>query len=105
MAAPTLKSGLTATPPTFALKGAHNSLFMVMNRLGANPASGRLLRGLTPYLDEQGASHVFLFTERRRREPWGADPEQRVTYQELVHWARAPDGGVYHGVATTTKLI
>ena len=100
MALPSAKAGFSATPPTFAVKGAHNSLLLEMPGLGLNPASGRLLRGLTPFLDDQGASHVFLLTQRRRREPWSAEPEQVVSYQELLHWKRGPDGGTYRGVTT-----
>lgn len=98
MPSPLAKPGLTATPPAEAVRGPQNSLFLHMPGLGANPPAGRLLRGLTPYLDEQGAAHVFLFTERRRREPWSAHPEQVVPYQEVVHWARGEHGGVYRGV-------
>lgn len=98
MAAPSAKSGLTVTPPTFAIKGAHNSLLLEMTGLGQHPTSGRLLRGLTPYLDEQGAKHVLLLTGRKRREPWSQQADQVVHYQELVHWERAADGGVYRGV-------
>jgi len=98
MASPSSKSGLSASPPTFSVKGAHNSLLLEMTGLGQQPASGRLLRGLTPYLDEQGAAHVFLLTERKRREPWAEDPKTVVAYQELVHWERGKAGGIYRGV-------
>jgi hypothetical protein len=105
MAASTAKPGLSATPPTFAVKGAHNSILLEMTGLGQHPASGRLLRGLTPYLDEQAATQVFLLTERRRREPWGAQPAKLVTYQEIVHWERAADGGVYRGVCSVGRQL
>ena len=104
MASSLAKSGLSATPPAFAVKGAHNSLLLEMPGLGRNPPSGRLLRGLTPYLDEQGADHVFLLTERRRREEWN-DGDRVVSYQELVHWERGADGGVYRGVCTKNELL
>jgi hypothetical protein len=105
MASPLAKAGLSATPPTFAVKGAHNSLLLEMPGLGKDPASGRLLRGLTPYLDEQGADHVFLLTERRRREEWNAETDSVVSYQELVHWQRGKQGGVYRGVCSKDELI
>ncbi|HEX7927042.1 MAG TPA: hypothetical protein VF678_05575 [bacterium] len=98
MAVPSGKHSVTASSPTEAIKGDHQSLLMIMTGLGDKPASGRLLRGLTPYLDEQGAEHVILLTERRRREPWSAS-EEVVLYQEVVHWARNADGGVYRGTA------
>ncbi|HKI97945.1 MAG TPA: hypothetical protein VKB51_05675 [bacterium] len=105
MAAPSAKSGLSATPPTFAIKGAHNSILLEMTGLGQNPPSGRLLRGLSPYLDEQEATHVFLLTERRRREPWSLQPDKLVTYQEIVHWARGPEGESYRGVVSSTNRL
>ncbi len=98
MAAPSAKTGLMATPPTFAIKGAHNSILLEMTGLGRNPASGRLLRGLTPYLDAHAATHIFLLTERRGREAWSLEPGRLVPYQELVHWERGPKGGIYRGV-------
>ena len=105
MATSLAKAGLSATPPTFAVKGAHNSLLLEMPGLGQNPASGRLLRGLTPYLDAQGADHVFLLTERRRREEWNNGDDSVVSYQELVHWRRGADGGVYRGVCSKGELL
>ena len=105
MAAPSAKSGLTATPPTFAVRGAHNSILLEMTGLGQNPPSGRLLRGLAPYLDEQNASHAFLLTERRRRETWSVQPDKLVTYQELVHWERRADGGVYRGACAQGRPL
>jgi hypothetical protein len=105
MAAPSAKSGLSATPPAFAVWGAHDSMLLEMTGLGVSPASGRLLRGLTPYLEEQGAKHVFLLTERRRREPWSAEPDKLVRYQEIVHWDRGPDGGTYRGVCTQSTPL
>ena len=92
MASSLAKSGLSATPPTFAVKGAHNSLLLEMPGLGRNPPSGRLLRGLTPYLDEQGADHVFLLTERRRREDWNDGGDSVVSYQALVQWRAGAAG-------------
>ena len=83
--------------PADAVQGDHNSLFLSLADLGPQPSAGRLLRGLTPYLDEQGASHVFLFTERKWKEPWQASGAS-VPYQEIVHWARDAEGGVYRGV-------
>lgn len=78
---------MSATPPIETIRGDHDSIFMVMSGLGSKPASGRLLRGLSPFLDEQGAKQVVLLAERQRREPWrGAD--EIVRYQELVHWDR-----------------
>ena len=85
------------TPPPETIRGEEHSLFMTMTGLGEAPATGRLLRGLTPYLDEQRAKHVLLLTERKRREPWSGE-DTIVPYQELVHWARGPDGGIYRGV-------
>ncbi|MDH4248527.1 MAG: hypothetical protein OEW39_12015 [Deltaproteobacteria bacterium] len=97
--------GLTASPPTYAIKGLHNSLFMVIKGLGVNPPSGRLLRGLTPFLDEQGAAHIFLMTERRRIETWREEEGSLVEYTELVHWERNTRGGVYRGtVSKDTRL-
>ncbi len=100
MATPFAKPSLAATPPTFAVRGAHESMLLEMTGLGVNPPSGRLLRGLTPYLEEQGVQHVFLLTERKRREPWSVQPDKLVTYQEIVHWERGADGGIYRGVCT-----
>lgn len=105
MAAPSAKTGLRATPPTFAVKGPHDSILLEMTGLGRNPPSGRLLRGLTPYLDEQDARHVFLFTERKRREPWSRQPDKLVAYQEIVHWERRPDGGIYRGVCAPGRTL
>ena len=85
------------TPPTETIRGAESSLLMTMTGLGEAPATGRLLRGLTPYLDEQRAKHVLLLTERKRREPWSGE-DTIILYQELVHWARGADGGIYRGV-------
>ena len=77
---------------------------MVMTGLGHRPDTGRLLRGLIPYLDEHEAKEVFLLTERIRKEPWreGGGP---VVYQELVHWCRDMQGGVFRGVCTTGKRL
>jgi len=66
---------LPASSPLEAAKGEHDSLLLIMSGLRENPVSGRLLRGLSPYLDEQGARHVVLLTERRRREPWSDSEE------------------------------
>ncbi len=98
MAGPSGKLPLPASSPLEAVKGEHESLLLLMRGLRDQPVSGRLLRGLVPYLDEQGASHVILLTERRRREPW-SDAEAVVPYQEVVHWARGANGGVYRGAA------
>ncbi len=96
MAAQSGKNPLTASSPVEAVKGEHASLLLIMKGLRDQPVSGRLLRGLAPYLDEQGAHHVVLLTERRRREPW-SDSEDVVVYQEVIHWARGEGGGVYRG--------
>ncbi len=88
---------LTATPPADTVHGPDGSLFMTMTGLGPEPATGRLLRGLEPYLDEQNAEHVFLLVERKRKEEWRG-PGQAVRYQELVHWQRGEAGGTYRGV-------
>jgi len=100
MASPSGKKPVTITPPAEMIPGPDNSVFLVMSGLGAEPSAGRLLRGLTPYLDANGATNVVLMTERKRREPWSA-AEGSVPYQELVHWHRDEAGGVYHG--TTCK--
>jgi hypothetical protein len=105
MAAPSAKPGLSATPPAFAVRGAHNSILLEMTGLGQHPASGRLLRGLSPFLEEQGTRHAFLLTERRRREPWSLQPEKLVTYQEIVHWERSADGGVFRGVCSAGEPL
>jgi hypothetical protein len=96
MARPTGKKPVSVSPPLEATRGEHDSLLLVMSDLPAQPVSGRLLRGLSPYLDEQGAAHVVLLASRRHREPWGAAAAV-VKYQELVHWARGPRGGVFRG--------
>jgi hypothetical protein len=98
MAAQPGKHTLTASSPTEVIKGKQQSLLMIMIGLGEKPVSGRLLRGLTPYLDEQGAQHVVLLTERRRRESW-SNSEEVVPYQEVVHWVRGAGGGTYRGAA------
>ena len=92
------------TPPTDTVVGPHDSLFMVMSGLGSKPASGQLMRGLTPYLDQLSTAHVVLLTERQRREPWTGSGAI-VAYQEVVHWARAEDGGRYRGVAIKGPFI
>jgi hypothetical protein len=71
---------------------------LFMTGLGEQPVSGRLLQGLTPYLDERGAAHAVLLAERTRVEPWG-DPARKVPYQEVLHWARGGAGGVYRGAS------
>lgn len=91
---------LTHLAPTDFEKGPESSLFLVMQGLGDAPTAGGLMRKLTPFLDEQGAKHVFLLTERDKKEAWSG---KNVTIQELVHWAReegeGQNGGVYRGVA------
>ncbi|MCZ6646565.1 MAG: hypothetical protein O7B79_10030 [SAR324 cluster bacterium] len=91
---------LSPTPPADTVHGPLDSLFMTMSGLGTEPATGRLLRGLMPYLDDRGAEQVFLLVERKRKEAWRESGET-VSYQELVHWARDPEGGVYRGISTT----
>lgn len=104
MATPSGSPPLVPTAPAETVHGPQNSLFMVMTGLGHQPDTGRLLRGLTPYLDEHGAVDVILLAERRRREPWRGDDEA-VEYQELVHWTRDRQGGVFRGVCgRETKL-
>ncbi len=104
MATPARTQPLSATPPTETLEGPEDALFMMMDGLTQEPATGRLLRGFTPFLDENGARHVFLLTERRRLEPWSGSAEP-VAYQELVHWERAPGGGIYRGVCGKGTLL
>lgn len=98
-------NGYQVSPPAFAVKGAHNSLLLIMTELGPKPHSGQLLKGLTPYLDEQGAAHVFLYTERQRREPWETSGEGAVKYQELVHLDRSPTGTIYKGVSAKGEVL
>lgn len=87
-----------ASPPADTYDGPKGCLLMVMEGLGTQPVSGRLLRGLTPFLDERKAKDVFLFTERKRTETW-LSGKPSVPYQELVHWARDNAAGVYRGVS------
>jgi quercetin dioxygenase-like cupin family protein len=89
---------LIGNAPAETRRGADGSLFLSMRELGAAPASGRLLRGLTPWLDSQNITSVFLLAERRWREPWSESKTPR-TYQELVHWRRDEQGGAYWGAA------
>ncbi|MCZ6554306.1 MAG: hypothetical protein O7A67_10960 [SAR324 cluster bacterium] len=91
-------TGLLGIAPEETLKAEDGSLFLAMKGLGPTPPSGRLLRGLTPWLDGQDAHHVFLLTERKWREPWSGT-ETVQSYQELVHWERGADGGRYRGTA------
>ena len=96
--APSPLIDLIGNAPEETRRGADGSLFLSMRELGAVPASGRLLRGLTPWLDGQHITSVFLLTERRWREPWSATKTAQ-TYQELVHWRRDAEGGTYRGAA------
>ena len=89
---------LLGNAPAETLRGADGSLFVAMRDLGPNPPSGRLLRGLTPWLDGQGVQSVFLLAERKWREPW-SDSKAVQPYQELVHWQRDTKGGIYRGAA------
>jgi hypothetical protein len=89
-------TSLLGNAPAETKRGADGSLFLAMGDLGPNPPSGRLLRGLTPWLDSQGVRSVFLFAERKWREPWS---ETVQGYQELVHWLRDAQGGAYRGAA------
>lgn len=98
MAVPSRKPALSASAPTEAFKGEQGALLLIMTGLREQPVSGRLLRGLAPYLDQQDATDVVLLTERRRREPWSGN-EDVIAYQEVVHWARGANGGVYRGAA------
>lgn len=98
MAVQSRKTAFSASPPTEAFKGAQGALLLIMTGLRDQPVSSRLLRGLAPYLDQQDATDVVLLTERRRREPWSTRDEV-VPYQEVVHWARGANGGVYRGAA------
>ncbi|MDH5750992.1 MAG: hypothetical protein OEZ59_01065 [Deltaproteobacteria bacterium] len=92
------KLRLSASSPTFSIRGQYNSILMVMSGLGANPSSGRIMRGLSPLLDEQNVDHVFLLAERKRSEPWRGEEGPLVKYTELVHWERKNKSGVYRGV-------
>ena len=91
-------NALLGNAPAETLRGADGSLFLAMRDLGPRPPSGRLLRGLTPWLDGQGVQSVFLLAERKWREPWN-DAKPVQVYQELVHWRRDGDGGAYRGAA------
>ena len=93
---------LTATPPMDTHRGPDGFLLAVMTGLAEEPATGRLLRGLTPFLEKQGADNVILLTERMRKEPWSGDAEP-VAYQEIVHWERNEQGGVYRGACARGK--
>ncbi len=85
-----------ATAPVEAILGEPGVLLLQMSGLSDRPASGRLLQGLTPYLDGEGAQHVVLYAERQRTEPWSASPKP-APYRELIHWARSGGDGVYRG--------
>lgn len=89
---------LLGNAPAETLRGSDGSLLVAMRDLGPNPPSGRLLRGLTPWLDSQGVESVFLFSDRKWREPW-SDSKSVQPYQEIVHWRRDPQGGAYRGAA------
>lgn len=104
MATPSGSPPLVPTAPAETVHGPRGTLLMVMTGLGHQPDTGRLLRGLTPYLDEHEAKEVFLLAERKRKEPWREGGET-VAYQELVHWCRDMQGGVFRGVCTTEKPL
>jgi hypothetical protein len=93
-----------ATAPVEAIKGDSGILLLLMSGLTDKPASGRLLRGLTPYLDEEGARDVLLFAERQHKEPWSGS-DAPVRYGELIHWARDSRDGVFRGTTWTTTSI
>lgn len=97
-------TSLSASPPADTHAGPGDSLLLVMTELTESPSAGRLLRGLTPYLDESGARNVFLLTGRSRREHWRAE-SPLVNYQELIHWARDGEGGSYRGVAAKDNRL
>ncbi len=63
-------------------------LFVVLKNLCTLPHSGRILRGLMPYMDICKATQMFLFTERSQHEPWEPTSSPRVKWQELVHWSQ-----------------
>ena len=86
--------------PVEAIRSESGVLLLLMKDLAERPETGRLLRGLTPYLDDEKAAEVVLFAGRRRKEPWGGG-ESPVPYWELVHWIRGRDGGTFRG--TTWK--
>ncbi|MDH4122306.1 MAG: hypothetical protein OEV94_11425 [Deltaproteobacteria bacterium] len=81
--------------PGETLRGPGNALLMVLRGLHARPSNFRLLRGLTPWLDTQDASHVFLLTQRKRKESWKADAPLAM-YWELAQWE--PFRGIYRGM-------
>jgi len=97
-AVPSQGKDLIGNAPEETRRGADGSLLLHMRDLGAAPASGRLLRGLTPWLDAEKVKDVFLLAERRWKEPW-SDSKSAVIYQELVHWRREGSGGAYRGAA------
>ena len=84
------------TAPVEAIPGEPGVLLLQMSGLSDRPASGRLLQGLAPYLDSEGAQHVVLYAERQRTEPWSANSAP-APYRELIHWARGAGEGVYRG--------
>lgn len=104
MATPSGSPPLAPTAPAETVLGPEGSVLMVMDGLGHQPDTGRLLRGLTPYLDDQGTVEVYVLANRKRREPWRKN-DNAVEYQELVHWARDAEGGVFKGLCTTEKML
>ena len=104
MATPSGSPPLAPTAPVHTVRGAHNSLLIVMTGLGHRPDTGRLLRGLVPYLDEYGADHVLLLAERRRKEPWRGD-DGAVAYQEIVHWDRNGREDTFRGVCGMENML
>lgn len=83
-----------------AIRSPSGALLLVMQDLPETPAAGRLLLGLTPYLDGEQVREAVLYTGRHRREPWSGS-DASIPYWELVHWARGADGGTFRG--TTWK--
>jgi hypothetical protein len=89
-----------ASAPVEAVRSDDGALLLIMRDLGGKPSAGRLLRGLIPYLDDERAAEVTLYTERQHKEPWSGR-DAMVPYWELVHWVRGRDPGTFRG--TTWK--